>query len=271
MYKFLFLFCFTILSNSTIQCQTIDEIILRFEQVNGGKEAFSNVKTLQYNSVTRLNMMGMPIDISMTNIIENGKLFRKEIAGMMGMKSSYTLITDTAGYTSTPNIPSYGDFAGMEGGIKKMEKDTYQKAKQKLDAMQEFATLIDYKTKGGLAEFLGIAKLDKISCYKIKLTQSNKQIATYYIDTITYLIKQAEITGKQIVSQLGIEGSPMMDMMGGNIDKQKMTVQYVEYTDVNGIKFPKKQKLQLGAVDIEIENTDIKINDAIDAKWYVTN
>jgi hypothetical protein len=60
-------------------------------------------------------------------------------------------------------------------------------------------------------------------------------------------------------------------MMGGNIDKQKMIVQYLEYADVNGIKFPKKQKLQLGAVDIEIENTDIKINETIDTKWYIAN
>lgn len=271
MNKFLLAICFFTFSISNSQCQTVDEILTKFEQANGGKEAFANVKTLQYSSVTRLNMMGMPIDISMTNIIENGKLFRKEISGMMGMKSSYTLVTDTAGYTSTPNIPSYGDFAGMEGGIKKMENEAFQKGKLKLDPMQEFATLIDYKAKGSLAELSGISKLDKVSCYKIKLTQSNKQIATYYIDTATYLIKQAEITGKQIVSQLGIEGSPMMDMMGGNIEKQKMTIQYVEYADVNGIKFPKKQKLQLGAVDIEIENTDIKINETIDPRWYIAN
>jgi len=271
MNKFLLLICFVSFSICRSQCQTADEILTKFEQANGGKEAFANVKTLQYNAVTRLNMMGMPIDINMTNIIENGKLFRKEMSGIMGMKNSYTLVTDTAGYTSTPNIPSYGDFAGMEGGIKKMDNEMFEKAKLKLDAMQEFATLIDYKTKGSAAELSGITKLDNVSCYKIKLTQSNKQIATYYIDTATYLIKQSEITGKQIASQLGIEGSPMMDMMGGNIDKQKMIVQYVEYANINGLRFPKKQKLQLGAVDIEIENTDIKINETIDAKWYTAN
>jgi predicted XRE-type DNA-binding protein len=271
MNKFLLLICYVTFSICNSQCQTIEEVLAKFEQMNGGKEAFTNVKTLQYSSVTRLNMMGMPIDVNMTNITENGKLFRKEVAGMMGMKSSYTLVTDTAGYTSTPNIPSYGDFAGMEGGIKKMEKEMFEKAKQKLVAMQEFSTLIDCKAKGSTAELLGITKLDKSNCFKIKLTQSNKQIATYYIDTATYLIKQSEITGKQIAAQLGIEGSPMMDMMGGNIDKQKMIVQYLEYADVNGIKFPKKQKLQLGAVDIEIENTDIKINETIDTKWYTAN
>ena len=106
----------------TLSAQNIDEILTKYETANGGKEAFAAVKTLQYNSVLKMNMMGMPIDINISNIIENGKLYRKEISGMMGMKGSYTLVTDTAGYTSTPTIPSYGEFQGMDGVIKKMDK-----------------------------------------------------------------------------------------------------------------------------------------------------
>jgi len=269
--KKIFIAFVTLITFNSLHAQNIDTILAKIELSNGGKQAFANVKTLQYNSVTKLNMMGMPIDISMSNIIENGKLFRKEVAGMMGMKSSYTLVTDTAGYTSTPTVPAYGDFAGMEGGIKKMDEETFKKAQQKLDAMQEFATLIDTKTKGINVEFLGNSKIDKVDCYKLKLTQKNGLVSIYFIDTNTYLIKQAEISGKQIITQLGMDGSSMMDMMGGNIEKQKMTVRYVEYKDIAGIKFPTKQKLQLGAVDIDIENTDIQINEPIDAKWYKAN
>ena len=41
-------------------------------------------------------------------------MFRKNISGVMGMKGSYTLVTDTAGYISIPSVQGYGDFPGIE-------------------------------------------------------------------------------------------------------------------------------------------------------------
>lgn len=251
--------------------QTIGEVLAKYEMANGGKEAFTNVKTLQYNTVLKMNMMGMPMDLNIANIAEANKLFRKEMAGMMGMKGSYTLITDTAGYVFMPTVPAFGEFQGMEGGLKKMEKDVLAKAQQKLNPMKDFSALIDCSAKGSKAELLGTSKIDKVECYKIKLTTKDGETSTYYIDISTMLTKQAELAGKQIVSQLGLDGGPMSDMLGGRIDKQKMTVIYSEYKDVNGIKFPTKQKVQFGAVDIEIENNDIEVNQPIDLKWYTPN
>ena len=47
-----------------------------------------------------------------------------------------------------------------------------------------------------------------------------------------------------------------------------MIIIYLAFVDIKGMKFPSKQKIQLGAVDIELENTDIQINEMIDKKWY---
>jgi len=250
--------------------QTVDEILAKYEAANGSKSMFDAVKTLQYSSVVKMNMMGMPLDINITNVFEKGKLFRKEIGGLMGMKGSYTLVTDTAGYISTPTIPSYGEFQGMEGGIKKMDAATLAKVQKNLNPMQEFDILIDTKIKGNVVTFNGISKVDKADCYKLKLINTDGSNSIYYIDIATNLIKQVEISGKQIASLFGLDGGgPMADMMGGNLEKQKVLLIYLEYLDIAGLKFPTKQKLQLGAVDVELENTDVQINQPIERKYYL--
>jgi hypothetical protein len=256
----------------TISAQSIDEVLAKYEIANGGKQTFASVKTLQYVSTISMNMQGMPIDINITNIIEEGKLYRKETGGMFGMKGSYTVVTDTAGYTSTPTIPSFGDFQGMEGGIKKMSKEDLQKLQSKLNPMQEFAMLIDVKSKGNKAELVGTTKIDKVDCYKIKLTTKENDVMIFYVDVTTSLTKQLEVSGKQITTMLGLDGSgPMGEMMGGRMDKQKMIIAYTEYQTISNIKFPTKQKIQFGAVDVNIENTEVQINQPIEAKWYKAN
>ena len=269
MKKFILPIVYVLLSiNAT--AQSIDEILTKFEAANGGKNAFASIKTLQYNSVVSMNMMGMPFDINMTNVFVMGKLYRRQMSGMMGMKGSYTLVTDTAGYTSTPTVPGYGDFPGMEGGIKKMDKETLIKLQPKLKSIDDFSTLIDCRARGNKAELLGTTKIDKVECYKIKLTKDD-DASIYYVDIATMLIKQIELSGKQMASQFGLDSGPMAEMAGNRIGKQKVTIIYNEYKDINGIKFPVKQKIQFGAVDIGIENNDVEINESIEAKWFKAN
>lgn len=265
-----FLFSFFITITLIISAQNVDEILTKFELANGGLPAFSKLKTIQYTSVLKLNMMGMPIDITMKNIIENGKLFRKETSGMMGMKGSYTIVTDTSGFVSTPSVPSYGDFPGMEGGIAKLEPDVLLKSQEKLDILQEFSPLINYKTKGFKIEYLGTSKIDKVDCYKLKVVSNTGDQSVYFINQQTYLTKQIELPGKQFISQMGLDTGPMANMMGSKIDKQKVIIIYAEYRDIDGIQFPIKQIIQLGSVDIEIENSDVQINEPIEKKYYLT-
>lgn len=270
MKKIIYAVVLTFISISSF-AQTVDEIIANHVAANGGQEKLSTINTLQYTSTMKLNMMGMQIDVSSINIIENNKLFRKNISGVMGMKGSYTLVTDTAGYISIPSVQGYGDFPGIEGGISKMDDDKFSIAKQKLNVLEEFSALINYKEKGFTAELLGKSKIDKVECFKIKLIAADGEASLFFIDATTYLLKQIEVSGKQISSILGIRGGPMGDMMGGRMDKQKMNLLYQSYTDTGGIKFPSKLIIQLGASDIEIENSSIEINEPVNKKWYTAN
>ncbi len=260
-----------VLVSINLSAQTVDEIIASHVAANGSQEKLSSINSLQYTSTMKLNMMGMQIDVSSTNIIENNKLFRKNISGVMGMKGSYTLVTDTAGYVSIPTVQGYGDFPGIEGGISKMDNDKFLIAKQKLSVLEEFSALINYKEKGFAAELIGKTKIDKVECYKIKLISKEGEASLFFVDATTFLLKQIEVSGKQISSILGIRGGPMGDMMGGRMDKQKMNLIYKDYSDINGIKFPSKLMIQLGASDIEIENSSIEINEPVNKKWYTAN
>jgi hypothetical protein len=239
--------------------------------MNGGKENFVVITSLQYTNTYRMNMMGRAMDFSSQVFIETGKLYRKQMAAMFGMKPMYTLLTDTAGFVFTPGIPSYGEFQGMEGGLKKMDDETYKLAKNKLNATADFAELIDCNSKGYTAELLGKESVDKVSCFKIKLIDNRGLSKLFWIDESTYLVKQLELQGKQIIDFFGMYGGPMYEMMNKNARKQKSLVMVNEYTTLEGIKIPTKFKAQFGNNDIEIENTDIKINTPIDSRWYGTS
>ncbi len=60
--------------------------------------------------------------------------------------------------------------------------------------------------------------------------------------------------------------------MGANLrDNIKTIMTYSNYKDYNGIKFTIVQKLQFSALDIAVENTDVKRNQPIDAKWLTAD
>ena len=101
----------------------------------------------------------------------------------------------------------------------------------------------------------------------MKFTFNNGQEMLYYIDTKTFLPIQTEALGKVALEQVGMGG--MMEQMGSDRAKKlKVITTYSNYEEVNGIKFPMKQKLEMGAVEIDVVNSDYQINQPIDAKYY---
>ncbi len=272
--SFLFLFGLVL----TAQSQTVDEVFAKFEAAVGGRDALLAIKTVQYKSTITLNMMGSPFDIPVTNIKENNKMLRREVAGIMGMGKSFSILTDTAGYLFTPAMRGFvvGGPGGPGGGIPeggrdasltKMNDATVKEEQYELDAAGAFGHLVNYAAKGHKAELQGTAKVNKTECYKVKFTFNNGQEMLYYIDTKTFLPIQTEALGKVALEQVGMGG--MMEQMGSDRAKKlKVITTYSNYEEVNGIKFPMKQKLEMGAVEIDVVNSDYQINQPIDAKYY---
>ena len=272
--SFLFLFGLVL----TAQSQTVDEVFAKFEAAVGGRDALLAIKTVQYKSTITLNMMGSPFDIPVTNIKENNKMLRREVAGIMGMGKSFSILTDTAGYLFTPAMRGFGGGGpggpgggipegGRDASLTKMNDATVKEEQYELDAAGAFGHLVNYAAKGHKAELQGTAKVNKTECYKVKFTFNNGQEMLYYIDTKTFLPVQTEALGKVALEQVGMGG--MMEQMGSDRAKKlKVITTYSNYEEVNGIKFPMKQKLEMGAVEIDVVNSDYQINQPIDAKYY---
>ncbi len=272
--SFLFLFGLVL----TAQSQTVDEVFAKFEAAVGGRDALLAIKTVQYKSTITLNMMGSPFDIPVTNIKENNKMLRREVAGIMGMGKSFSILTDTAGYLFTPAMRGFGGGGpggpgggipegGRDASLTKMNDATVKEEQYELDAAGAFGHLVNYAAKGHKAELQGTAKVNKTECYKVKFTFNNGQEMLYYIDTKTFLPIQTEALGKVALEQVGMGG--MMEQMGSDRAKKlKVITTYSNYEEVNGIKFPMKQKLEMGAVEIDVVNSDYQINQPIDAKYY---
>ncbi len=280
---------FSFLLISTVRSQTVDEVLSKFENAIGGRAALDTIKTLQISGTLKFDMMGRTINADLNVIRDKGKFFRRQVTGAMGMGQSYTIITDTEGFVAVPRMRGRGgygggggemggDRGGFEGGgggnnggnMQKLDATQVAAQQFELDPAGPFAPLINYAAKGNKAELLGTTKVNKVECYKIKFTLKTGQLITYYISTKDYLIIQSEAIAKFAVSQVGI--GPILTSLGANSrDNMKTAMTYSNYKDFNGIKFPGVQKLEFGAMDITVENTDVKINQPIDAKWLTAD
>lgn len=260
----------TFLISATIfsaKSQTADEIIAKYEAAAGGREKLEGIRYLEVNSNLAMGMMGRTIDLPLTLVREKGKLFRRQIGGIMGMGDSFTMITDTAGYIFIPAMRGFGDMQGTEAITSRIPDADVAAQQYELDCAGAFGDLVNYAAKGHKAELIGTEKISKVPCYKIKLTLKTGQVVTYFIDSQTNLVKQMEATGDMAANISGF-GSMMKAFGRGMKKDEKATLFVKEYKDVNGIKFPGKYTLGFGPIESEIENIAIKINEGLDEKWY---
>ena len=252
--------------------QTVEEVMAKFEEANGGKNRLKAIKTLQMESVMKMNMMNQSFDISLNSIRERGKLYRRQMGGIMGMGNSWTMVTDTAGYVLVPAMPNFGGPRGGGDGpassgptISKMTDDDLKKQQHELDCACPFPMLIDYAKKGYTAELQGTGKVSKEECYKVKLNMKDGLSAVFYINTKNYLVQQVDATDEMAAALTGF-GS-LMRMMGGGRRSLKASILYNSYKDIGGIQFPMKQIINIGPVETVIEHLDIKMNEPVDEVW----
>lgn len=249
------------------QSQTVEEVLLKYEAAAGGREKLAGVKQLEVFSNLKMGVMGQDIDLPVTLVREKGKLFRRQIGGIMGIGDSYTMITDTSGYIFIPAIRGFGGQPGSEASITRIRQEEITAQQYELDCAGAFAELVNYPAKGHTAELIGTEKVNKIPCFKIKMTLKTGQVVNYFIDNQTFLVKQVEATGDMALNLTGF-GS-MMKAFGSNIRKDtKATMLIKEYGDFSGIKYPVKLVLSFGPVTSNIENLTVKINEGLEDKWY---
>ena len=258
--------CLFFLTNM-LNAQTAEEVLAKYEVAAGGKEKLLGIKQLEVMGTIKMGVMGQVIEMPITLLREQGKLFRRQLGGIMGMGDSYTIVTDTGGYVFIPPIRGFGDMPGTAASITKMNATELSSQQYELDCSGAFAELINYSQKGHTVEIVGSEKINKVPSTKIKLTLKTGQTLFYYFDNNSGLVNKVEATGEMAANLTGF-GS-MMKMFGsGNTKNMKAELFYKEYQDIKGVKYPAKYSINLGPVETQIENTTIKVNEGIDSKWY---
>lgn len=276
------LFLFMVCTASMVNAQTVEEILAKYEAAAGGREKLQSVKQLEVVSNLKMGVMGQSIELPMTLVREKGKLFRRQVGGIMGMGDSFTMVTDTSGciYIGVNRFRGGGGFGGggfggpPPGGggdnaptIIPMKQDEIASNQYELDPEGAFPELVNTAAKGHTAQLIGTEKVSKVPCYKVKVTLKSGQAVTYYIDQQTGLVKQVESVGDMAMQLTGF--GPMLKSFGSNVKKDtKATIQVKEWGDFKGIKFPTKYILSFGPIESEVESGSVQINEGLEEKWY---
>ena len=155
--------------------QTADEIVQKYLDAIGGKEAISKVKSISMESSAQI----MGAEAPGTMVILDGVGYRSD-TDFNGTKI-VSCFTDKGGWSINP-------MAGMADPTP-MPDDQYKMGKEQIYVG---GALFDYANKGFKVELAG--KDDKT--YKLKLTSKDNVESVYAIDAATYLVKSVNSKGK---------------------------------------------------------------------------
>ena len=151
--------------------QTADEIIDKHTTAIGGLDNWKKVQTMHAKAVIEQN--GTEIELEM--LVEHNKGARQTIS--FGGLQGYSIYTPTAGWNFYP----------WQGHLKP-EAITPDAVKEQQDNTDVQSPIVDYKTKGHTAEYVGKDEFEGTECYKVKLTQKSGKVVTYFIDPSNYFV-----------------------------------------------------------------------------------
>jgi hypothetical protein len=237
--------------------QTANEVINKYLTAAGGKARLEAVNSLQYVQTMNLNTPMGALEISITNIKVEHKLFRMNTTSEL-FGTGFSVVTDTSGWVLIPGNP----MSGSEAVLKKLQPEDRKALATQMACEGFFPELVNYAAKGYTAELAGEAKAGGKPCYKLRL-KKDKEERLYLVDKQTGLVSAMTLKGAAAANMTGMGNSGM-----GKADKMELTMTFSNYQEVAGVKFPGKMSFDLPMGTMESTITGIKVNQAVDAKWY---
>ena len=172
------LFLATLLLTQSVKAQSVDDIVLKYMDVMGGKEKMMSLKTVKMEG--SMSVQGADLAITSTKSHMVGSRLDIDVMGT----SNYQVINTTKGSSFWPirQMPAPVD----------MDEAQFKSLYNQIDLQ---GPLVNYKEKGTQVEYIGTEKVDGSDAYKLKITYKNGAVTNYFIDTKTNrLVKTVAIT-----------------------------------------------------------------------------
>jgi hypothetical protein len=222
----------------TTNAQTADEVINKYITTIGGAEKLNALKGVKMEMTT--NQGGMEIPVEVVQMLDGSTYVKLNLQGKEIMQMAY----DGKTMWST-------SFMTM-----KAEKSTAEESENMQLNNADFPDeLLDYKTKGYKAEYIGKETKEGTECYKVKFTKKPTTIDGIKSDEVTFYYFETE-NNLVIATESEIKEGPMKG--------QKNTSTMSDYQEVDGVFFPFSRNMMGQPLKVK----KVIINPVVDAKVF---
>jgi hypothetical protein len=173
-----------LIGGASAQSLTADEIIRKNVEARGGAEALTNLKALRREG--RLVIPGFNAELNVAETKQRGGGYRMEV--------TFQGLTQVVAYDGRETW-QIDPFAGRKDP-ERLAPDSQQAKSAALSADID-TPLVDYRTKGARAEYLGEEDVDGTPAHKLRMTLKSGDVATYFIDPDSWMI--IRLLEKQLV------------------------------------------------------------------------
>lgn len=180
---FLVIIVFAALSN-TVYSQTADEVISRYLDAIGGKENIQSLKSLYVESTGDIS----GIEFVIKGTIVNGEAYKYELD--FGQASIISFYSKKGGWKINP-------LTGKIDAVNMTEEEN----EEGIIRMNIAAPFINYKDFGYTVALEGEEEVADRVALKVKMTDANNVVSTYYFDKITGLLIKS-VTREETLGQI---------------------------------------------------------------------
>ena len=231
--NYLLLAAFILIFSTSVNAQTVDEIIENYIENTGGAENWQKVKSIKMNM--SINQMGMDIPIEQYSSAE--RTYTKISLQGQEIKQG---VFDGETLWST-------NFMSM-----KAEKSNQEDAGNVENALNEFPDpFLNYKERGYAAELMGTETLEGSEVFKVKLTKKPNVVDGKEVPNVTIYYFDSENFVPIMTHQEMTQGPAKGTIMEGKMsDYQEVDGLFMPFSMSQGIKDQPGQAVNIKSIEI---------------------